>query len=170
MNTPKDSSRSPFPPRLQTKSDGHGRKEIRELVLAEADGARLGLAGAERVFRIRLHVDYYRRGKIYKTTDELRYGVTTLTEAESSDAEFQALVRGYWRIETSQHHRRDVTQREDNCSVRHSTGARNLSLLRSLAIFQYVHSRPKRSECRSLARRQQQIMRQPDAYLRQLGL
>ena len=135
-----------------------------------ADGARLGLTGVQRVFRIRSKIEYIRRGKIYKTTDELRHGVTTLTESEVPDAKLLALIRGYWVIETSQHHRRDVTQGEDPCSVRNSQGARNLSLLRTLAIFQFVHSRPKRSECRSLAARQRQIIRRPDRYLRQLGL
>lgn len=96
--------------------------------------------------------------------------MTSLTAVETPAADLLALVRGYWAIETSQHYRRDATQREDHCSVRHSSGARNLSLLRSLAIFHYVHSRPKRRECRSLARRQQQILRRPDGYLQQLGM
>lgn len=142
--------------------------ELRELASVEVDGAVVGLAGAQRVFRIRERVDYIRRGKVYKTTDELRFGVTSLTQEEASEAELLQLIRGYWGIETRQHHRRDATQGEDRCSVRNPTAARNLSLMRSLAIFLYERKRPKRRECRSLSMWQRRNLRDPQRIIPQL--
>lgn len=132
------------------------------------DGASVGLAGAAQVFRINSHVDYVRRGEIYKTTEMARYGVTSLTAEEAPEAKVLDLVRGYWSIETRQHFRRDATQREDYCSVRRVTAARNLSLMRSTAIFLYEHQRSPGRRCRSLARREQQIMCSPNAMIAQL--
>jgi len=94
------------------------------------DGATLGLAGAAQIFRLDQQVDYLRRGHVFKTTRETRYGVLSLTREEAAPDRILGLVRGYWGIETRQHYRRDHTQREDHCQVRHPTAARNLALTR----------------------------------------
>ena len=109
--------------------------EERKLWSQAVDGATLGLAGAAQIFRLDQQVDYLRRGQVYQTTGETHYGVLSLTREEAGPEAVLALVRGYWGIETRQHDRRDHTQREDHCQVRHTTAARNLSLMRSLAIF-----------------------------------
>ena len=114
------------------------------------DGATLGLAGAAQIFRIDQQVDYLRRGQAIKTTHDTRYGVSSLYPDEADPDALLALVRGYWGIETKQHYRRDHTQREDHCHVRHPTTARNLSLMRSLAIFLYERQRARPKGKRSL--------------------
>lgn len=114
------------------------------------DGATLGLAGAAQIFRLDQQVEYLRRGQVTKTTRETRYGVLSLTPEEAGPEVVLALVRDYWGIETRQHYRRDHTQREDHCQVRQPTTARNLSLMRSLAIFLYEHQRGGRAAKRSL--------------------
>jgi hypothetical protein len=101
------------------------------------DGATLSLAGAAQIFRLDQPVDSLRRGHVFKTTRETRYGVLSLPPEEAAPDVVLMLVRGYWGIETRQHYRRDHTQREDHCQVRHPTAARNLALMRSLAIFLY---------------------------------
>ncbi len=108
--------------------------EDRRLWSKAVDGATLGLTGAAQIFRIDQKVDYLRRGQVIKTTGETRYGVSSLYPEEADSAALLALVRGYWGIETKQHYRRDHTQREDHCQVRHPTAARNLSLMRSLPV------------------------------------
>lgn len=125
------------------------------------DGATLGLAGAAQIFRLDQQVDYLRRGHVFKTTRETRYGVLSLLTQEAGPDTVLARVRGYWGIETRQHYRRDHTQREDHCQVRHPTAARNLALMRSLAIFLYERQRGARHAQRSLPDWQRQNLRQP---------
>jgi hypothetical protein len=129
------------------------------------EGATLGLAGAAQVFRLDQQVDYLRRGQVIKTTRESRYGVLSLTPQEAGPDAVLALVRGYWGIETRQHYRRDHTQREDHCQVRHPTAARNLALMRSLAIFRYERQRGHRHGQRSLPDWQRKNHRQPNPLL-----
>lgn len=130
------------------------------------DGATLGLAGAAQIFRPDERVDYLRRGRIIKTTRETRYGVLSLTAQEAGPDAVLAWVRGYWGIETRQHYRRDHTQREDHCQVRHPTAARNLALMRSLAIFLYERQRGDRHGQRSLPDWQRKNHREPNPLLK----
>lgn len=139
--------------------------EDRRLRSHAVDGATLGLAGAAQVFRIDQQVDYLRRGQVIKTTHETRYGVLSLSLAEAGPHAVLALVRDYWGIETRQHYRRDHTQREDHCQVRQPTAARNLSLMRSLAIFLYEHQRGGRQAKRSLPDWQRKNHRQPNPLI-----
>lgn len=141
--------------------------EDRKLWCRAVDGATLGLAGAAQIFRLDQQVDYLRRGQVIKTTDEIRYGVTSLYPEEAGADALLALVRGYWGIETKQHYRRDHTQREDHCQVRHPTAARNLSLMRSLAIFLYERQRGDRRGKRSLPDWQRKNHRQPNPLIDQ---
>ncbi len=128
----------------------------------------LGLAGAAQIFRLDQQVDYLRRGHVFKTTRETRYGVLSVAAQAAVPDAVLALVRGYWGIETRQHYRRDHTQREDHCQVRHPTAARNLALMRSLAIFLYEQQRGKPHGQRSLPDWQRQNLRQPNPLLHRL--
>jgi len=139
--------------------------EYRELWSQAVDGATLGLAGAAQIFRLDQQVDHLRRGQVFKTTHESRYGVLSLSPEEAAPDAVLALVRGYWGIETRQHYRRDHTQREDHCQVRHPAAARNLSLMRSLAIFLYERQRGNRQAKRSLPDWQRKNHRQPNSLL-----
>jgi hypothetical protein len=128
----------------------------------------LGLAGAAQIFRLDQQVDYLRRGHVFKTTRETRYGVLSVAAQAAVPDAVLALVRGYRGIETRQHYRRDHTQREDHCQVRHPTAARNLALMRSLAIFLYEQQRGKPHGQRSLPDWQRQNLRQPNPLLHRL--
>jgi hypothetical protein len=139
--------------------------EDRRLRSHAVDGALVGLAGAAQVFRLDQEVDYLRRGQGIKTTRETRYGVLSLAPAEAGPAAVLALVRDYWGIETRQHYRRDHTQREDHCHVRQPTRARNLSLMRSLAIFLYELQRGRPRAKRSLPDWQRKNHRQPNPLI-----
>lgn len=129
------------------------------------DGATLGLAGAAQIFRLDQEVNFLRRGQVIKTTRQTRYGVLSLTPEQAGPDQVLALVRDYWSIEIRQHYRRDHTQREDHCQVRHPVAARNLSLLRSLAIFLYERQRGDRDGKQSLPDWQRKNHRQPNALI-----
>ena len=139
--------------------------EDRRLRSHAVDGATIGLAGAAQIFRLDQQVDYLRRGQVIKTTRETRYGVLSLTPEEAGPTEVLALVRDYWGIEIRQHYRRDHTQREDHCQVRHPVAARNLSLMRSLAIFLYERQRGDDEGKGSLPDWQRKNHRQPNALI-----
>ena len=110
----------------------------------------MGLAGVAQVLRIHRHTQYLRKGKVYKETDEVVFAVTSLTPQEAEPERLLQIARAHWSIENGQHHRRDRTQREDNCTVRDTPTARNLSLLRSLSIFLFQQQRTARGGKESL--------------------
>jgi predicted transposase YbfD/YdcC len=110
----------------------------------------MGLAGVAQAVRIHRHTQYLRKGKVYKETDEAVFAVTTLVAAEAPPLRLLQLAREHWSIENGQHHRRDRTQREDSCTVRDTRTGRNLSLLRSLAIFLFEQQRPTKGGKASL--------------------
>ena len=157
-----------FPPQAQSLDKAHGRIEDRKLWARPVDGATVGLAGAAQIFRIDRKTDIVRKGRVLKTSLLSFYGVTSLWTDEADPQKLWDLVRGYWAIETKQHYRRDHTQREDHCLVRHSVAARNLSLMRSAAIFLYEHQQPKREAKKSLPDWQRKNVRNPNPLIRQL--
>lgn len=157
-----------LPPQAQSLDKTHGRIEDRKLWALPVDGATVGLVGTAQIFRIDRKVDICRKGRIIKTTLIAFYGVTSLWADEANPKKLLELVRGYWAIETKQHYRRDHTQREDHCLARHPVAARNLSLMRSAAIFLYEHQRLKRDVKNSLPDWQRKHIRNPNALIRQL--
>lgn len=127
----------------------------------EVDGATLGLAGAAQLIRVDRKTQILRKGRVVKTTNETAYLVTSLWAQETDPQKLLDLVRGYWAIEIKQHYRRDHTQREDHCQVRHPVAARNLSLMRSLAIFLFELQRWGREGKKSLPDWQRKNHRNP---------
>jgi predicted transposase YbfD/YdcC len=121
----------------------------------------VGLAGAAQIIRIDRTTHFLRQGKVIKTTHDTAYGVTSLWPDEADPDRLLDEVRGYWAIETKQHYRRDHTQREDHCQVRHTRAARNLSLMRSMAIFLFERQRRRRGAKLSLPDWQHRNVRQP---------
>ena len=121
----------------------------------------MGLAGAAQLIRIDRKVQTLRKGRVIKTTEETAHVVTSLWVDQADPQKLLDLVRGYWAIETKQHYRRDHTQREDHCQVRHPVAARNLSLMRSLAIFLFEAQRWGRDGKRSLPDWQRKNLRNP---------
>ena len=136
--------------------------EERKLWSKPVDGATIGLAGAAQIFRIDTKTDYLRRGELIKTTDSIRYGVTSLYPEQADPEDLLHRVRAYWGIEIQQHYRRDHTQREDHCQVRNTNCARNLSLMRSMAIFLYERQRSRRGAKKSLPDWQSKNKRHPN--------
>ena len=66
-----------------------------------------------------------------KTEAEIRY---FLTSCDDDPAVLAQAIRRHWSIENSLHWVLDVTFREDDSRVRDRTAARNLALLRKIAL------------------------------------
>ncbi|MGH9594874.1 MAG: hypothetical protein ACRD5L_17415, partial [Bryobacteraceae bacterium] len=146
----------------------HGRIETRELRVQPTDAAALGLAGAAQVFRIDHTTEYRRGGEVLKTTRDRAYELTSLWPEEAGPERLLQLKREYWAIENRQHYRRDRTQREDHCQVRASAAARNLSLMRSAAIFLYERQRRQPNGKTSLPDWESRNHRDPNRLIRLL--
>lgn len=129
------------------------------------DPSTIGLAGAAQLIRIRRRVQTIRQGQVIKETVEIAYLVTSLWGDEADPEQLLQWARVHWSIENGQHFRRDRTQDEDRCTVRHSTTARNLSLFRSLAIFHHERQRRVRGGKKSLPDYERKILRAPSPLI-----
>lgn len=116
--------------------------------------------------RIHCHTQHVRQGRVVKESDDVRFAVTTYAPQEASPSALLELARGHWSIENGQHYRRDRTQDEDRCPVRHSTAARNLSLFRSLAIFLFKAQSRRQDGHSSLPDFEHHVHRQPWGLIR----
>lgn len=132
---------------------------------ASIDPSQIGLAGAARLLRIHTVSQHLRRGRVWKTTDDVSYAVSSLWEHQATVQEVFDAIRGHWSIENRQHYRRDRTQDEDRCGMRNNRSAQNLSLFRSLAIFQFEQQRKGRQPSRSLPNYEKRVMRRPRTLL-----
>jgi predicted transposase YbfD/YdcC len=130
--------------------------------------ATIGLAGAAQVIRVNRKAQTIRRGQIVKETNDVAFALTTFWPQEADPERLLDLVRSHWTIENGQHHRRDRTQDEDRCTVRHPTAARNLSLFRSLSIFLFELQRPGRQAKKSLPDFEKRNHRRPGTVIQRL--
>ncbi|GAC1314715.1 MAG: hypothetical protein NVSMB27_50080 [Ktedonobacteraceae bacterium] len=121
----------------ETCEKGQGRLEWRILVASTELNAFPGKpwTGVAQVFRLRRRVC-----KPLSCTQEVVYGITSLTPAQASPQRLLALIREHWAIENRLHWRRDVMLGEDACQVRKHCAPRVLSILNSflLALFEWL--------------------------------
>ncbi|MFN8486851.1 MAG: ISAs1 family transposase [Caldilineaceae bacterium] len=98
----------------RTVDKAHGRLEVRHLRVSRELREYLTprWPQAAQVFQIERTIT--RRGK---TTQEIVYGLTSLTAQQAPPAHLLTLVRQHWHIENRNHWRRDVTLGEDACRV-----------------------------------------------------
>ena len=68
------------------------------------------------------------------TTNEVSYGITSLSREKADAARLLELTRGHWGIENRIFYVRDVTFGEDGCRVRSKGAPLILSVLRNTAI------------------------------------
>ena len=115
----------------RTVEKGHGRLEIREIVVSTELNEFLAgqWAGVAQVFRLTRTVR--EKGE---TRIEVVYGITSLSPTQASAQRLLQLVRDHWAIENRLHWRRDVTLREDHCQVRKGVAPRVLAVLNSFLL------------------------------------
>ena len=80
-----------------------------------------------------------------KTETEIRY---FLTSCNDDPAILARAIRRHWSIENALHWVLDVTFREDDSRVRHRTAARNLALLRKIALNLVAADRSRQTSLR----------------------
>ncbi len=121
----------------QTKNKGHGRLEIRELTVTTELNDFLGgqWVGVAQVFRLVRTV--HKKGKV---SQEVVYGITSLSPTQANAERLLELIRAHWAIENRLHYRRDVTLREDHSQVRKGIAPRVQAVLNSflLALLDFL--------------------------------
>jgi predicted transposase YbfD/YdcC len=94
-------------------SYGHGRIEIRTIQTSEMLNEYLDWPGVKQVYRLDREFHWLRQGKVYKSSHDVEYGITSLSRELASPKKLLAVRRQHWSIETGLHYRRDVTFKED---------------------------------------------------------
>jgi predicted transposase YbfD/YdcC len=111
--------------------DSHGRL-VRRRVFASADAVRLEALSGWPGLRTVLAVESIRSVHgTDKVENEVRY---FLSSCRDDPAVLGAAIRAHWSIENAVHWVLDVTFREDDSRVRNRTAARNLALVRKIAL------------------------------------
>ena len=136
---------SPAPKDLRladTLEKGHGRLERRTLAASQDLKGYVDWPYAEQVFKVEREFTYLNTGQL---SQEVVYGVSSLTASEADAARLLAITRRHWGIESGLHYRRDVTLREDRSRVRmgqapHVIAAINNMVLGLLARFGYTNA------------------------------
>jgi len=97
----------------QKVSKGHGRLETRILTTSEMLNPYSTWPGLAQVYRLERQFQWWRSGRCYRTSNEVEFGITSLSRANASPARLLKIRRTHWGIETGLHGRRDVTFKED---------------------------------------------------------
>src|SRR3954447_5798299 len=122
---------TPAPAACDAFEDSHGRL-VRRRVFASPEAVRLEVLGGWPGLRTVLAVESIRRlHGTDKVESEIRY---FLSSCHDDPAVLGAAIRAHWSIENAMHWVLDVTFREDDSRVRHRTAARNLALVRKIAL------------------------------------
>ena len=115
-----------------TFDDTHGRL-VRRRVFASTEAAALDALSGWPSLRTVLAVESIRsvNSAPTKVESEIRYLLTSCTD---DPAILGQAIRSHWTVENALHWVLDVTFREDDSRVRDRTAARNLALLRKVAL------------------------------------
>jgi predicted transposase YbfD/YdcC len=113
-----------------TRGKGHGRRERRTLTSSNMLKDYVKWPYCEQVFRLERH---FVRISDNKVSEEVSYGVSSLTRAEADAERLLALVRGHWGIENGLHFRRDDTLKEDRCRLK-GQGAQAMAAINNLVL------------------------------------
>jgi predicted transposase YbfD/YdcC len=97
----------------QKVNKAHGRIEIRTITTSEMLNVYSAWPGLAQVYRLERHFQWRRHGRCYRTSNEVEFGITSLSRQEISPLQLLGLRRTHWGIETGLHYRRDVTLKED---------------------------------------------------------
>lgn len=113
---------------MSTTDKGHGRLEVRTLERSAALNAYLRWPEVGQVLRRTCQRVHLLTGQI---EEAVTFGVTSLSPAEASAAQVEAIWRGHWTIENRVHRVRDVTWGEDASHVRCGHAPQALAALRN---------------------------------------
>lgn len=119
---------------LRTIERGHGRYDEQRHLVASTDltdylREQLGWPGIAQVFR--LERTWREHGR---SSQQLQYGITSLSPTSGPPARLLALKRGHWRIENGLHRGKDVALGEDASLIHVGQGPTVMALLREAAL------------------------------------
>ena len=130
--------------------DGHGRL-VRRRVFASTAAAELEALSAWPGLHTVLAVEAIRRANgTPRVEAEIRY---FLSSCRDDPAVLARAIRTHWDIENALHWVLDVTFREDDSRVRDRTAARNLAILRRIALNLVGRDRSSRASIRAKRKR-----------------
>ncbi len=122
---------TPTPAACDAFEDSHGRL-VRRRVFASPDAVRLNVLSGWPGLHTVLAVESIRSVHgTDKVESEIRY---FLSSCRDNPTVLGAAIRAHWSIENAVHWVLDVTFREDDSRVRHRAAARNLALVRKIAL------------------------------------
>jgi predicted transposase YbfD/YdcC len=110
---------------------GHGRLDEREILTSFRIAGSIEFPFVAQVFRITRRSEEIKSGKV---SNQMIYGITSLSVEEFSAQDLLALTRKHWGIENGLHYRRDVTFKEDAIRQTVSNGGRVQAVLNNLTI------------------------------------
>jgi predicted transposase YbfD/YdcC len=113
---------------VTTISKGHGRLETRTLERTCAVNGYVEWPGVGQVLKRTCQRIMLKTGEV---SEEVRYGIASLSWQEASAAQIEALWRGHWGIENKVHYVRDVSMGEDAGQVRMGQAPQALAALRN---------------------------------------
>jgi predicted transposase YbfD/YdcC len=113
---------------------GHGRLEKRTIQTSAMLNDYLDWPEVGQVYRLEREFFWLRQGKVYKTSREIEFGITSLSRDQASPAKVLQSRRKHWLIETGLHYRRDVTFREDATRMTIGASGRILATIHNLVI------------------------------------
>ena len=113
---------------------GHGRLEKRVIQTSTLLNDYLDGPGIGQVYCLQREFVWLRQGKIYKSSCEVEFGITSLSPEKASPLQVLQSRRKHWLIETGLRYRRDVTFREDATRMTVGASGRILALVHILVI------------------------------------
>jgi predicted transposase YbfD/YdcC len=115
----------------KTVEKKHGRLEHRTLTVSAELKGYLDWPGAEQVFKLERHFTRLVDGRV---TNEVVYGITSLTVKEAGPKRLLAVIRRHWGIENGLHYRRDATLHEDGCHLKRGQAPRAMAVINNLIV------------------------------------
>jgi predicted transposase YbfD/YdcC len=115
-------------------SYGHGRVEIRTIQTSEMLNDYLDWPGVGQVYQLEREFLWVRQARVYKTSYEVEYGITSLSRKQAPAIKILNTRRQHWCIETGLHYRRDVTFHEDATRMTVGAAGSILSMVHNLVL------------------------------------
>jgi predicted transposase YbfD/YdcC len=113
---------------------GHGRLEKRTIQTSAMLNDYLSWPGVGQVYRLERKFDWLRQGKVFKSSCEIEFGISSRPFVTTSPAQLLLFRRKHWGVETGLHYRRDVTFREDSTRMTIGAAGRILATVHNLVI------------------------------------
>ncbi len=114
-----------------TTEKKHGRLEHRVLTVSTELQGYLDWPGAKQVLKLERHFTRLADGHV---SQEVVYGITSLTAKEAGPNQLLRLIRSHWGIENGLHYRRDETLREDWCHLKRGQAPRAMAVINNLIV------------------------------------